>query len=98
MARRTIGLEGLEPARLVHNTSPIRPWPYAIKAIAGRRAYYLNLRGNLNIHLAFYVNMLEPVASDLPIPGYVILEPPSIEIEGSPEWEPAEVLVDSCHY
>ena len=74
-----------------------RMGPYSIKAIVGPRAYRLDLPLNLKIHPVFHVNLLEPMAYDSPIPGHIIPEPPPVEIEGSPEWEVAEVL-DSRHY
>jgi hypothetical protein len=68
--------------------------PYEIIAQAGSHSFTLRLPQSMRaVHPVFHVSMLEP-SSENTIPNRIPPPPPSVEIEGEPEYE-IERIVDS---
>ena len=66
--------------------------PYEVLAKAGTRSYTIKLPDSLrSVHPVFHVSMLEP-ATPNPFPDRQEPPPPSVEVDGEPEYEISEIL------
>ena len=70
---------------------------YPVKKVISTHAIELDLPKDLRIHLVFYVNLLEPTATDKPHTGHIQPSPSPIKVDGEVEWEVAAV-VDSYYF
>ena len=68
--------------------------PYPVRKDISTHAVELVLPEDICVHPVFYVNLLEPAATDPPHAGYIQPPPPPIEIDGEVEWE-VNAIVDS---
>ena len=68
--------------------------PYPVKKVVSTYAIELVLPEDIRVHPIFHVNLLKPVATDLPHAGHIQPPPPPIEVDGDVEWE-VNAIVDS---
>ena len=78
------------PCRKLENR---RAGPYPVKKVISTHAVELVFPEDICVHSVFYVNLLEPAATDLHA-GHIQPPPPPIEVDGKAEWE-VNAIVDS---
>ena len=69
--------------------------PFKIIQDVGTSSYKLDPRASMTIHNTFHISLLE-LYEDKKFPSQIQTPPPSIEIEGEPEYE-LEEIIDSGH-
>ena len=65
---------------------------YRVKKIVSNHAVELDLPSDLHVHPIFYVNLLEPAATDDPHPGHVQPLGPPIKVDGETEYEVTAIV------
>ena len=62
-----------------------RAGPYLVKRIVSTHAMKLTLPEDICVHLVFYVNLLEPAATDPSYAGHIQPPPPPVKVDGETE-------------
>ena len=65
--------------------------PFSVIGPVGNSAFRLHLPPSMKIHPVFHVSLLEPHVANT-FRGRVVAPPPSVEVDGFPEWEVDKIL------
>jgi hypothetical protein len=93
-----VGEQAFVKAKFFRSTRPSKKFseknlgPYSIIAQVGTHSFTLRLPDSMrSVHPVFHVSQLEPATPNT-IPNRVQPPPPSVEVDGEPEYEVSEIL------